>query len=151
MKTNPSTIHHEMANIVDGVRRYFEARLRKEAVATLNESIRTLRIVLQQMLTEHFLSLPIPKTREFRFALGDRLSSVCNDVSSSNHCTPEDQVHHRYCVSEILACFEWAEQIKEEIPDDPITQKILVVDIPILRPFDYGLGKKGKPIRFRSK
>lgn len=134
-------IHHEMGRMVDEVRCYLKARLERQAISALNESIRNLRIVVQQLLTDHFLALPLPKAKEFRFALADQLSSVCSELRNHDGCQPEDEEHHRYCIREVLVCFEWAEQIKEEVPDDPITQKILAVDIPILRPFDYGVGK----------
>lgn len=138
-----------MIKVTEEVRRYLQARLAKEAITTLNEIIRNLRIVLQQVLIDYFLTLPLPKAREFRFALGDQLHNVCNELKRGGGYSVADQEHHQYCVREILACFEWAEQIKEEIPDDPVTQRILAVDIPILRPFDYGL-IKGKPVGRKS-
>lgn len=139
----------EMQKIVETVCRYFEARLRKEAISLLNETVRNMRIILQGVLTDHYLELPLPKAREFRFALSDQLSSICEDIRNQYPCSTHDENHHRYCVKEILSCFEWAEQIKSEIPDDPITQRVLALDIPILRPFDYGIGK-GKPVRRKA-
>lgn len=137
---SPNPAQHEMMQIGMALRRYFEARLRREALTVLNETIRHLRILLQETVSNHFLLLPLVKAREFRFALGDQLYSICGELKKG--CSVEDDCHHEYCVKGILACFEWAEQIKEEIPDDPVTQKILAIDIPILRPFDYGFGKK---------
>lgn len=131
----------EMRKIVDMVCRYFEARLKKEALSILNETIRSLRVSLQTMLTDHYLALPLPKAREFRYALSDQLLNMCEDIHNQHHCSSQDKNHHHYCVKEILSCFEWAEQIKAEIPDDVITQRVLALDIPILRPFDYGIGK----------
>ncbi len=139
----------EMQKIIETVCRYFEARLRRETLSLLNETVRNLRIVLQEVLTDHYLTLPLPKAREFRFALSDQLSNICEELRSKHRCSDHDHNHHRYCTREILACFEWAEQIKSEIPDDPITQRVLALDIPILRPFDYGL-EKGKLIRNKS-
>ena len=136
----------EMKKIVDMVCRYFQARLQKETLSILNETVRTLRIALQTILTDHYLALPLSKAREFRYALADQLSNVCEEVRSRHNCSHHDENHHRYCVKEILSCFEWAEQIKAEIPDDIITQRVLALDIPILRPFDYGIGK-GQPIK----
>lgn len=147
MKNRPLA-QSEMIRVVEAVRRYFEVRLQREMIATLNETIRNLRILLQEILIDHYLVLPLPKAKEFRFALGDQLSNVCEELRQSGNGTKEDDHHHRHCTKEILACFEWAEQIRAEIPDDPVTQKVLALDIPILRPFDYGL-EKGKPVKRR--
>lgn len=148
MKNRPYA-QNEMVRIVETVRRYFEVRLQREVISVLNETVRGLRILLQEVLIDHYLALPLLKAKEFRFALGDQLSNVCEELHQNGNSSKEDDHHHRYCTKEILACFEWAEQIKAEIPDDPVTQKVLALDIPILRPFDYGL-EKGKPVKRRS-
>lgn len=140
-KTNP-----EMRRLVDHVRGYWQARIDGEEMSVLSETIRQLRILLQETLTGFFLSFPLPKAREFRAALSDELRNACGDFR--NQCSDHDHAHHQYCIREIVACFEWAEQIKEEIPEDPLTQRILAVDIPILRPFDYGVSKP-RPIKRR--
>lgn len=144
MKNIPSPIQAEMLKVVAKVRDYWQSRLDGEDISVWNETIRELRVLLQVILTDSFLSLPLPKAREFRFALGDHLISACNELSQ--HCAKSESNHHHYCMQEILACFEWAEQIKVEIPDDLLTQRVLVVDIPILRPFHYGFGK-ARPIK----
>jgi len=144
----PYPIQKEMSQVVGLVRQYLVSRLQRESMEVLNQIVRNLRILLQEVVTNYFLHLPLPQARQFRAALGDQLMGVCNELHS--RCGREDEEHHRYCVREIMACFEWAEQIKEEIPDDPVTQKILAIDIPILRPFDYGL-KKGKVVQKPSK
>lgn len=144
MKTTGSPIQAEMLKVVAKVRDYWQARLEGENISALNETIRELRILLQVILTDSFLSLPLPKAKEFRLALGDQLGSLCKELSP--RCASSELNHHHYCTQEILACFEWAEQIKEEIPDDVLTQRVLVIDIPILRPFHYGYPKM-KPIR----
>lgn len=133
-------IHKEMSQVVSLVRQYFMGRVRKDSIETLGQVIRDLRVVLQQVVSSYFLHLPLPQGREFRAALADQLMGICSEVYATG--SREDESHHRYCIKEIMVCFEWAEQIKEEIPDDPVTQKILAVDIPILRPFDYGLGRR---------
>lgn len=148
MKNSPFA-QNEMVRIVEAVRRYFGVRLQREVISVLNETIRNLRILLQGVLIDHYLVLPLPKAKEFRFALGDQLSNVCEELRQNRNSSKEDDHHHRYCIKEILACFEWAEQIRVEIPDDLVTQKVLALDIPILRPFDYGL-EKGKPVKRRT-
>lgn len=125
-----------MNRVADLMQRYFISRSQQRELDFLNEIIRELRVLVQEVLTERFLPLPLPEARNYRFALADRLYSLCKDINGS--CPSEhEQNHYRYCVQQLMTCFEWAEQIKEEIPDDPVTQKILVVDIPILRPFCY--------------
>lgn len=141
-----SKIHPEMERVVAQVRGYWRSRLNGEEVTALSESIRQLRVLLQETLTGAFLALTLPKAREFRFALSDELTNACNEFK--NQCQPDDHQHHAYCVKEIVACFEWAEQIKAEIPDDILTQRILAVDIPILRPFDYGVSRP-RPVKRR--
>ena len=130
---------NEIKQIVTCVNNYLEARTEKEPMQILNEHIRELRICLQHAITHIVLPLTLDKAREFRLALADQLSTLCDErrgnVGSGEHH------HYDYCLHQIISCFEWTEQIKEEVPDDPITQQILAVDIPILRPFDYGLGK----------
>ncbi|MBI4124396.1 MAG: hypothetical protein HY609_00930 [Deltaproteobacteria bacterium] len=135
-----------MNRIVGQVRGYWRSRLDGEDMAALSEAIRQLRVLLQETLSGAFLALPLPKAREFRFALNDELFNACNEFK--DQCAMEDHHHHSYCVKEIIACFEWAEQIKEEIPEDVLTQRILAVDIPILRPFDYGV-KRPRPVKKR--
>lgn len=141
-------IQEEMQQVVALVHRYFEHRIRKEKLDALSGIIHDLRVLLQQVVTNFFFHLPAEKAHQFRTTLADRLMGVCG--SFHNRCSKEEEHHHRYCVREIMACFEWAEQIKKEIPDDPITQKVLAIDIPILRPFDYGL-KKGPVARPHKK
>lgn len=136
----------EVDRIVEHVRRYWRSRLDEGDMAVLSETIRQLRVILQETLTGSFLSLTLSKAREFRFALSDELFNAGNDLKGQ--CAQNDHNHHRYCIQEILACFEWAEQIKEEIPDDVLTQRILAVDIPILRPFDYNLSRV-RPVKRR--
>lgn len=149
MKKTEGPQKREMQKIVTGVRRYLELRLERESIERLNEIIRELRIVLQQVMTDSFLSLPLDKAREFRVSLGNELSGLCKEMNGRSKI-PEDADHHHYCVREVMACFEWAEQIKEEVPQDTLTQRVLMVDIPILRPFNYGF-KGGHVIHPRKK
>lgn len=130
------------------MRRYFICRLQRESLNLLSEIIRDLRVSLQQIVTNYFFHLSQEKGRQFQTSLADQLNGVCDGFREQ--CGEDDHKHHKYCMCEVMACFEWAEQIKSEVPDDPITQKVLAVDIPILRPFDYGFGK-AKPVTRPSK
>lgn len=129
-------IQQDIAQIVGLVRRYFQDRMNHEPIPSLNLMIHDLRIVLQRVVSDYYLHLPLDEERRFRGALSDQLVSGINQLYVGKDS--QDKEHRQYCVREILSCFEWASQIKNEVPDDPVTQKILVVDIPILRPFDYG-------------
>ncbi|MDO8527690.1 MAG: hypothetical protein Q7T03_08395 [Deltaproteobacteria bacterium] len=147
--TKKSSIQHEMLQVIDLLRHYFKRRLQKESIQNLNLVVHDLRILLHKVIIDHFLHLSLVDAKQFRLGLADQLNNVCGELYGG--CSVEDEDHHRYCIREVMACFEWAEQIKEEIPDDLVTQKILAVDIPILRPFDYSSGtKKGIP-RFHKK
>ncbi len=128
-------IQQDIAQIVGLVRRYFQDRLTHESIASLSLVIHDLRIVLQRVLIDYYLHLPLDEERRFRGALSDQLIGGINQVYAGRDS--EDREHRQYCLQEILACFEWAEQIKNEVPDDSVTQKILAIDIPILRPFRY--------------
>jgi len=54
----------------------------------------------------------------------------------------EDRKYAKYCIGEIITVFEWSVEIKRQFPRDAEAQRILALDIPVLRPFDYGLRTK---------
>ena len=142
----PNPAQQEMRKVLDLVGRYFSHRLQGQPLQVLNGLVHDLRIILHQMILDRFLPLPLPQAREFRSALVDQLMGVygqyypkCDKVEDREHC-------HNF-IRQIVLCFELAEQIMEELPHDPVTQRILAVDIPILRPFDYGTGATTKAIR----
>ena len=112
-----------------------EERHRKQPVSHLNTIIRGLRVSVQNLLLNHFLHLALEESERFCNALHDQLLGACGEAKDSDH------EYHQYCVKAVMTTFEWAHQIKLEIHDDPVTQRILIIDIPILRPFDYGLKK----------
>lgn len=147
---HPTPKQQEMQRVIVSVRRYLESRLDGAPVSVLNELVRELRIQLHKVMTEHFLPLPLEKARAFRVALHDHLSSLAGELNGHSKCGKEDETHHAYCTREILSCFIWAEQIKEEVPEDLVIQRVLAVDIPILRPFDYGI-KGHKPTKPHKK
>ena len=146
---HPGPKQQEMQRVVICVRRYLESRLEGAPISVLNELVREMRVQLQNVMTEYFLPLPLEKAHSFRVALEDHLSSLAGELNGHAKCGQEDEAHHSYCTREVLSCFMWAEQIKAEVPDDLVTQKVLAVDIPILRPFDYGRKgyKSTKPIK----
>ena len=143
-QSNPA--HHEMLKVTVLVGRYFDHRLQKQPLQVLNVLVHDLRILLHQMILDHFLPLPLEQAREFRSALVDRLMGVYGQYQPKYNRV-EDKEHCHYLIKQIILSFELAEQIMEEIPHDPITQRILAVDIPILRPFDYGIGVASKVVQ----
>lgn len=141
--TQHKPIHQEIRKVLDLVGNYFDHRLQKQPLQTLNLAVHDLRIVLHRVIMDRFLPLPLHQAREFRAALVDQLMGVCGQYHAK--CgDPEEKEHCHVFVKQIALSFELAEQIMEEIPHDPVTQRILAVDIPILRPFDYGIGTAGK-------
>jgi len=143
-QSNP--VHREIRGVLVLVGKYFDNRLQKQPLQVLNIMVHDLRIALHQMILDHFLPLPLDQAREFRSALVDQLMGVYGQYQSK--CSKaEDKEHCHYLIKQIVLSFELAEQIMEEIPHDPITQRILAVDIPILRPFDYGVGVASKVVQ----
>jgi hypothetical protein len=54
----------------------------------------------------------------------------------------QDAMHEeyiKYCLREIALAFELADQIYSEFRHKPEVAKTLISDLPILRPFDYGI------------
>ena len=105
------------------------------AVAELHQTIQNIRILLGKMISRHFVSLPPEEELAFTEVLTEDLTSICEEMPKSDE---NDLKYFDYCIAEILLCFEWAQQIKAEA-QDLVTQKIMLQDIPLLRPFDYGL------------
>ena len=68
-----------------------------------------------------------------------RASSTSRLLDRSLAVVPEEgeteAEYCHYCVSEILTAFEYAMEIKKEFSGDPILQKMLALDIPILQHF----------------
>lgn len=139
------SIQQEMSQVTGLIRCYFKGRLQNEPIQNLNLIIHDLRLMLHQLITDYFMLLPLEEAKRFRLVLADHLANVCGEFYGGGSI--EDEEHSRYCIQEVLSCFEWAEQIKEEIPDDPVTQRVLALDIPILRPFNYHHGRKKGVVR----
>ena len=138
MRSHKDKIIEEIEQLVDAVQEYFLQRHQQESMEALSLTVRDLRIQIQQMLGEVFVPLTLSEAKEFRSILADKLFSLVGILKAPSHSGSIK--HYQYCIDGILACFQCAEKIKEEIPDDFHTQKILIQDIPILRPFDYGTG-----------
>ncbi len=132
-------VHEEVFNLLDMFEFYLDERAFNKPIEILADSVRDLRIIVQQLLLEHFLRLGGAEAERFIKALAVVLAKRSAKVPVENR---EDKKYMQYCIGEVLTAFEWAQEIKKEYPDDPSTQRILALDIPVLRPFDYGLKSK---------
>lgn len=132
-------VRDEVLNLLDMFEYFLGERQLGKPIEVLADSVRDLRILIQQLLLEHFLVIPKAKEEKFIKAMATALAKRSNRVPLE---TKQDKKYVDYCVGELITPFEWAEEIKREFPDDYPTQRILALDIPMLRPFDYGLRSK---------
>jgi len=136
-------VESEVKHLLDMFEFFLTERHLEKSIDVLGESVKDMRILIGRILVDHFLDLDTEGEQNFCQALADMLA----DRSSS---LPVDggveQTYQDYCIGEILTSFEYAQEIKESYPDDTVLQKILALDIPILRPFDYGLQGKLKVV-----
>jgi len=141
-------IESEVKNLLEMFEFYLTERQLGKSIDTLGETVRDMRHIIGRILIDHFLSLSTSEEKKFCKALASMLA----DRAAALPLEPEgDGDYCNYCISEILTPFEYAEDIKETHHDDPILQKILSLDIPILRPFDYGLKARLKLIGTKKK
>ncbi len=117
-------------------------------IETLGESVRDMRIIIGRLLVDHFLRLEREEEERFCSALASMLADRAAELPVEEEV---DQEYCDYCVGEILTAFEYAQEIKGAYPSDSVMQKILALDIPILRPFDYGMRGKMKLVPAEAK
>jgi hypothetical protein len=125
----------EYKNLLSEFELFLTQRRIGRPVSELQTTVQNMRILIGKIITRHFVSLPPQEELEFTEILTDGLTGICQDLSKGDK---SELKYYDYCIAEILLCFEWAQQIKAEA-GDLVTQKIMLQDIPILRPFDYGL------------
>ena len=140
-------LKEELEVILDSLREFLINKDQNKPLEELHEIIRNLRISLHEFVINHYMPLSLQEGETFQSALADQLVNLCMEMNDGDEKDP----YHDYCIEEIMACFSWAQQIKEEVPHDLITQKVLAVDIPILRPFDYGVKQSKKAPTLRKK
>ena len=136
---NAFAINGELKNLLEMFEYYLTQRQLRKSITVLGEAIRDLRIIIQRLLTEHFLQLDEEEEAQFCSSLAALLAERSTKLPAVSEA---DRKYFNYLMSEILTCFEWAQEIKAEFPDDRAIQKLLAIDIPLLRPFDYGLRSK---------
>jgi hypothetical protein len=132
-------VEEEVFNLLEMFEFFLDERQLGKPIEMLADSVRDLRIIIQQLLFEYFLGLSKSKEEAFIVGLAKALAKRSERIPVENK---EDKRYVKYCISEVLTSFEWAVEIKKEFPEDQSTQRILAMDIPVLRPFDYGLRSK---------
>ena len=131
----------EVKNILEVFEFYLVERNLKKPIDKLADVIRDMRIIEQRLL-HFFMKLDTTDEELFTNALASDLAERAESVQSDS-----DEEYVKYCIEQILVPFEWAEEIKLAYADSPEMQKMLAADIPILRPFDYGLQGKMAVLR----
>jgi len=129
-------VKNEVKNLLTMFDFFLTQRQLGKPIEVLNEAVRDMRLIIGRLLIDHFLGLTLDDGDNFCKALATMLADRCEQLPDENEV---EQEYCHYCVGEILTVFEYAMEIKKEFDDDPILQKMLALDIPILRPFDYGL------------
>lgn len=141
-------VQSEVKNLLTMFDFFLTQRQLGKPIEALGEAVRDMRLIIGRLLTDHFLELTLEEGDKFCKALATMLTDRCEQLPEEKQVKEE---YCRYCVGEILTVFEFAMEIKKEFSDDPILQKILALDIPILRPFDYGLRGTFKVIEAQKK
>lgn len=147
MKAPLRPVESEVKNLLEMFEFFLTERQLAKPIEALGESVRDMRLIVGRLLVDHFLTLtPAAETR-FCASLAAMLADRAADLPSER----DDSDYNAYCIGEILTTFEYAQEIKAAYPGDPVLQKILALDIPILRPFDYGLRRKLKLVSTKKR
>ncbi|MBT3181927.1 MAG: hypothetical protein HN337_05390 [Deltaproteobacteria bacterium] len=141
-------VEGDVKNLLDMFEFFLMERHLEKPIESLGEAVRDLRLIIGRILVDHFLKVEAEEEAKFCAALATMLADRCAELPVEGGL---EQSYQDYCISEILVSFEYAQEIKEAYPDDTVLQKILALDIPILRPFDYGLQGKLKVIEKQKK
>ena len=125
----------DIENLLEMFEFFLTERQLDKSIEALGESVRDMRLIIGRLLVDHFL--PLNAKTESKFC--SALASMLADRAAALPSEVDDQEYIDYCIAEILTAFEYAEEIKLAYQDDPVLQKMLAMDIPVLRPFDYGI------------
>lgn len=141
-------VEGEVKNLLDMFEFFLTERQFNKSIESMGETVRDMRHIIGRLLVDHFMGLGPEEESKFCSALAsmlaDRTTCLPNDEEG-------DKQYCDYCIGEILTSFEYAQELKENFPDDPVMQKILALDIPILRPLDYGLRGRFKLITSKKR
>lgn len=148
LSTSLLPVEKEVTNLLEMFEFFLTERQLGKPIDALGESVKDMRLIVGRLLVDHFLGLPPKQEEKFCAALAAMLADRAESLPAERG---DDGEYCRYCIGEILTAFEYAQEIKAAYPGDRVLQKILALDIPILRPFDYGLRGKLKLIPIRKK
>ncbi len=143
-----SPVAHEIRNLLDMFEFFLTERHMGKPIDKLGESVRDMRIIIGRIMVDYFLGLNHSDEVKFCKALAEMLADRCAVMPIQDE---DDRAYEDYCIGEIITSFEYAQEVKVKYHDDPILQKILALDIPVLRPFDYGLRRKMKLVVSKKK
>ncbi len=142
-----TAINNEVKNLLEMFEFYLTERQLGKAVEDLAIAVRDMRIIIQRLLLDYFINLSPDEESRFCTALASLLASRSIKIPNA---AKEDRKYFDYCIGEILTCFQWAQEIKAQFPEDNQTQRTLLLDIPILRPFDYGRRSKIRIVKHKK-
>lgn len=134
-RNNATPVPQDTTRFLETFELFITQRKLNKPVIELQRTLHEMRMLLLSIIAKHFLTIPAEEEPLFCRQFADQLATVCKEFPQDD----ADRDYYDYCISEILLCFEWIQQIKQECAGDLITQKVLMQDLPILRPFDYGL------------
>lgn len=141
-------VEDDVNSLIEMFEFFMTERQLGKSIEALSESVKDMRIIIGRMLVDHFMKLPFKEETKFCSELADALADRVESLPVERE---EDDGYSRYCIGEILTSFEYATEIKTEFPEDTIMQKMLALDIPILRPFDYGLSGRLQLVEAKKK
>ncbi len=144
-RTSDGPLPQEITRFLETFELFITQRKLTKPVTELHQTLHELRMQLIGIITKNFLTIPAEDEANFCRDLADKLTQVCKEFPQDE----QDRDYYDYCIAEILLCFEWVQQIKQECTGDLITQKVMLQDLPILRPFDYGLRGQMKLVATR--
>ena len=130
------SVEEEVKNLLEMFEFYLTERSLGRPVELLGEIVVDLRVIISRLLTEHFLKLHPDREANFCATLAELLTERAENLPLYSS---DDDQYIDYVVGEILTAFEWAQEVKAEFKGDMVMQRIVVLDIPILRPFDYSV------------
>lgn len=141
-------VESDVRHLLDMFEFFLTERQLGKPIDALGESVRDMRLIIGRILIDHYMALPLKDETKFCKAMAEMLADRCAIIPIEGD---EDQEYHNYCISEILTSFEYAHEVKSNHSGDKVLQKILALDLPILRPFNYGLRGKFKILKPEKK
>jgi len=140
-------VKKDVENLLGMFEFFLTERQLGKSIEALGESVRDMRLIIGRLLVDYFLSLNTKAESKFCSVLVKMLSDLADSIPGENN----DGEYVDYCIAEILTAFEYAKEIKLAYSDDPVLQKMLAMDIPVLRPFDYGIRGRIKLVNVDKK